>query len=183
MSAWRPEYRRCAGAILFNSSGHVLIGKRATRGGGGGGGGGGEEKLWQFPQGGVEGEEDFPAAAQREAHEELGIPLPSLRHVAEIDHTFYYDTPANSWLHRSGLKGQGIRFSLFLWDGRESECSFHLNDGHPEFSEVRWMPLHKWDTDLIPNVVEFRRPIYEQLKDHVVTAINAYLESHRECSL
>src|SRR3989338_9204335 len=98
------KYRACAGAILVNGSRQLLICRRNTD----------KFEAWQFPQGGVEGEEtDFKTAAAREATEELGISHSTLGHVQAIPQVFYYQAPADSWLVQRGFKGQAISFSLF----------------------------------------------------------------------
>ncbi len=50
------RYRRNVGVVLFNREGKVWLGRRAdTRG----------ERIWQFPQGGVDKGEDLLEAARR----------------------------------------------------------------------------------------------------------------------
>ena len=41
------QYRKCAGAVVFNKNGQVFLGNRI-----------GFENAWQFPQGGVEENEN-----------------------------------------------------------------------------------------------------------------------------
>jgi putative (di)nucleoside polyphosphate hydrolase len=50
------RYRQNVGVVLFNREGKVWLGRRADARG---------EKIWQFPQGGVDRDEDFLDAARR----------------------------------------------------------------------------------------------------------------------
>lgn len=118
-----------------------------------------------FFQGGLEDGEDFVQAARRETAEEIGIKTENIQLIAQIEPVFYYEAPVNSWLCRKGYKGQAIAFSLFLWDGQLSDCNL---DGHldipPEFSEVKWIHLSDWSSQLSPFVAPFKRLIFDCLQ-------------------
>lgn len=60
LSAYRPN----VGVVLFNAAGQVWLGRRANTP---------EPWNWQFPQGGVDEDEDLEAAALRELQEETGV--------------------------------------------------------------------------------------------------------------
>ena len=55
-------YRKNVGVVIFNSFGEVLVGERI-----------GLDGSWQFPQGGIDENEDTKSAAYRELYEEVGI--------------------------------------------------------------------------------------------------------------
>ena len=157
----RGAYRACAGAILLNSLNQVLICRRNTQ----------QFTAWQFPQGGVEASEvEFSQAAAREACEELGIALDQIQLVQQFPDVYYYDTPADSWLSKQGLKGQAISFSLFKATICVSDLDLSIShdEGHPpEFSEARWMNISDWETELSPYVAEFKQSMYLSLQHFV----------------
>lgn len=58
-----PNYRQCAGIILFNRSKQVLLCARNDK----------KSNCWQFPQGGINEGESPAAAALRELNEETSV--------------------------------------------------------------------------------------------------------------
>ena len=56
------EYRKNVGVVVFNAKGLVLLGNRISH-----------RSSWQFPQGGMDDNEDPLVAAKRELYEEVGI--------------------------------------------------------------------------------------------------------------
>ena len=59
----QKKYRPCAGAVVFNKDGNVLLGSRIDT----------STDDWQFPQGGINKNETPAQAAKRELFEEMGI--------------------------------------------------------------------------------------------------------------
>ena len=56
------KYRQCAGVVVFNAEGKVLLGNRVKF-----------KNAWQFPQGGIETGESVIDAAKRELKEETSV--------------------------------------------------------------------------------------------------------------
>ena len=61
------KFRPCVGAMIINSNSKVWLGKRISKTNYQ------SENLWQMPQGGVDKNEDYLAAAYRELEEETSI--------------------------------------------------------------------------------------------------------------
>ena len=59
----QKKYRPCAGAVVFNKDGNVLLGSRIDT----------STDDWQFPQGGINKNETPAQAAKRELFEEMNI--------------------------------------------------------------------------------------------------------------
>lgn len=142
-------YRPCVGALVFNDSGHVFVGKRSSM----------ERQpyVWQMPQGGIDEGEEPEQAAFRELEEETSIRSVDL--LAESVDWLSYDLPPEAlgrW--RGRYRGQTQKWFAFRFTGKEAEIN--LNAHQPaEFSEWKWVPLAEI-TDL---VVPFKLPVYEAL--------------------
>ena len=74
-------YRLNVGIIVANSDGKLLYCKRKN------------SKNWQFPQGGIDKNEDIFIAALRELYEEVGIEENKVKLIKESDHWYKYDLP------------------------------------------------------------------------------------------
>lgn len=92
--------------VVFNSRGEVLVGERLNFLG-----------SWQFPQGGIDDDEDPIKAAMRELYEEVGIDSGKI--VAEYPDWISYDFPENLPLNRHLQKYRGNFKSGFLFIGTE----------------------------------------------------------------
>lgn len=143
-------YRPNVGVVLFNRDGRVWYGQRhATPG----------PHNWQFPQGGVDADEDLEAAARRELQEETGVTSADL--LARTEDWILYDFPpeamnnAKAW---RGFKGQKQQWFAFRFTGDEAEIDLAA-DKDVEFDAWRWGDLSE-ACDLI---VPFKRPAYEQV--------------------
>jgi putative (di)nucleoside polyphosphate hydrolase len=155
MSALTPQadrpYRKGVGIVLFNSDGLVFAARRIDS----------KEPAWQFPQGGIDDNEDPLAAAWREMKEEIGTDHAKV--IGESAEWIAYDLPAEiadkSWKGR--YRGQRQKWFAFQFLGRDSDIDITAQgtDQHAEFCEWRWMKL----ADVPGLIVPFKRDLYDQV--------------------
>jgi putative (di)nucleoside polyphosphate hydrolase len=146
-------YRPNVGAVLFNNQGKVFIARRAAQPNAEGYPGG-----WQFPQGGIDADEDPRTAVLRELGEEIGTANASI--IGEHPEWLTYDLPPELRHRGIGTKfrGQRQRWFALRFHGQDSDIRLDL-DPHPEFDAWRWADL----SELPSLAVSFKRPIYEIL--------------------
>lgn len=158
MSPVKP-FRPNVGIVLFNHAGLVFAGTAV---------GDGPEAVqpgfeWQFPQGGIDPDEDIVVAARRELREETGIEEVSL--LAVTEDWWPYDFP-----HYGGpphpmdaFSGQTQRWVAFRFEGNDAMIDVE----HPpagllqEFAEWAWVPLGSMPARVMPH----KRKNYERVVD------------------
>ncbi len=151
-------YRPCAGAVLFNADGRVLIGRRRTREGQPS-----KPALeWQMPQGGIDEGEDPREAARRELYEETNVH--SIEFLAEAPAWYSYDLPPEAvgggWTLK--YRGQTQKWFAFRFTGPDGEIDVaRPGEGRykAEFDAWRWEDLENLPGLIVP----FKRGVYEQL--------------------
>lgn len=148
---YRPQdYRPCVGIAVFNTDGHVWIGKRFGETG---------PHIWQMPQGGIDDGELPEDAALRELFEETGISQDMVTPLGDINDWLYYDFPAD-YAPKKGRHwlGQRQRWYAYRFDGDASQIDLKAH-GPQEFSEWQWHELAQ-----IPHlIVPFKREVYERV--------------------
>ncbi len=117
-------------------------------------------KNWQFPQGGIDKNEDIFIAALRELYEEVGIEENKVKLIKESDHWYKYDLPKkykrNNFLWED-FRGQKQKWFLFkLIEKAEIDLN---NESNPEFDEFNWVDYWK----PLDEIVDFKREIYEKV--------------------
>merc|ERR1712227_596713 len=104
------KYRKAAIVIVFNNDGNVLIGKRL-----------GSVNQWQFPQGGIEIDEEVHQAGSRELYEETGISRDLVELVnilvQDVNKHKYKFTNEDNWMKRYKIFGQFANFCIFYFKG------------------------------------------------------------------
>ena len=139
-------YRPNAGAMLFDSTGRVLIARRTGT------------AAWQMPQGGIDAGETPRDAVLRELAEEIGTDRAEI--IDEYPHWLTYDLPPELIGQALGgrYRGQRQRWFALRFLGRDQDIRL---DAHlpPEFDAWRWAAL----TELPAIAVPFKREIYETL--------------------
>lgn len=146
------RYRPNVGVLLFNRRGEVFFGRRV-----GDFADLGENRdayRWQFPQGGVDENEDTADAAFRELKEETGVSSAQL--LALTPGWLVYDFPAG--YRKKQWIGQRQKWAAMLFDGAESEIDLAA-DTHQEFDRWRWGELEEAPHLIVP----FKRKVYEEL--------------------
>ena len=141
-------YRLNVGIIVANSDGRLLYCKRKN------------SNNWQFPQGGIDKNEDTYLAAVRELYEEVGIAENKIKLIKESDSWYKYDLPRKYKRNRflwKDFKGQKQKWFLFQLI---EEAKIDLNnENNPEFDQFDWVEYWK----PLDEVVEFKREIYEKV--------------------
>ena len=140
--------RNGVGIVVLNKNNQVFVAKRIDN----------SKNFWQMPQGGVNKNEDYLAAAYRELEEETSIKNVDL--VKELDELISYDLPKHllGVIWKGKYRGQEQKWFVVRFLGNDSEIN--INTNHPEFCEWKWVELEKI-TDL---VVDFKLHVYEDVK-------------------
>lgn len=137
-------FRASVGAVIINNNGEVLALERSDTLG-----------AWQFPQGGIDDQEDPLAAVIREIHEETGIGQECLRLIRQHPRLLSYELPPE-WRSPKVGRGQTQRWFLFRYEAADRAITLPCPG---EFRQWRWL-LYQ---DLIPMVANFRQEIYQEL--------------------
>lgn len=140
-------YRQNVGVMLINADGHAFVGQRRDS----------DLPAWQMPQGGIDKGEHPRDAALRELQEETGVTPEMVTVIAETDGWISYDLPADliPKLWGGKYRGQEQKWYLMRFHGADSDIDIQSHDH--EFSAWRWQPVD----DLVPNIVPFKRAVYE----------------------
>lgn len=146
-------YRLNVGAVLFNRQGKVFVGRRADLSPADA-----EASGWQFPQGGIDGDEAPGRAVLRELHEEIGTDRAEI--IAEHPEWLCYDFPANLRIggRRWPFRGQRQRWFALRLTGCDADIRLDAQPV-PEFDAWRWIDL----TAAPGLAVAWKRPIYDAL--------------------
>lgn len=149
-------YRRGVGMVVFNKEGKVFAGRRIVKNVNP------EEnleRLWQFPQGGIDNEEEPLEAAYRELYEETG--MRSLCYLAHIDEWLHYDFPSNMPSNnlKTIYKGQQQKWFAFRFTGSDSEIAINPPPGGHmvEFDRWGWFDLNA----MADYIVHFKYEVYK----------------------
>jgi len=148
--------RTGVGIVVLNKNNQVFVARRIDN----------NKNFWQMPQGGVDKNEDYLAAAYRELEEETSIKNVDL--VGELDGLISYELPKHllGVIWKGKYRGQEQKWFVVRFLGNDSEIN--INTDHPEFCEWKWVELENI-TDL---VVDFKLHVYEDVKKKVREILN-----------
>ena len=148
--------RSGVGIVVLNKNNQVFVARRIDN----------SKNFWQMPQGGVDKNEDYLAAAYRELEEETSIKNVDL--VEELDGLISYELPKHllGVIWKGKYRGQEQKWFVVRFLGNDSEIN--INTSHPEFCEWKWVELENI-TDL---VVDFKLHVYEDVKKKVREILN-----------
>ena len=140
-------YRANVGIILSNPEGQVLWARRMG------------QDAWQFPQGGINPDENPEQAMYRELWEEIGLRQEDVDLMASTASWLRYKLPQRLVRRRSQPVCIGQKQKWFLLRLTSNEQRLDLGaSGKPEFEDWRWVsywyPLNQ--------VVYFKREVYRR---------------------
>ncbi|MBR50944.1 MAG: RNA pyrophosphohydrolase [Gammaproteobacteria bacterium] len=138
-------YRLNVGLIVANQEGKLLLCKRKNT------------KSWQFPQGGINDNEDPLKAAKRELFEEVGINPKSVHLIKCCDEWLKYEVPFNKRRRKildRKFKGQKQKWFLFKLV-KDTKISFD-NDPDQEFDDFKWVSY--WYP--VKKIISFKENVY-----------------------
>ena len=149
-------YRSGVGIVVLNKNNKVFVARRIDN----------PKNFWQMPQGGVDKNEDFLAAAFRELDEETSIK--SVKLIKELDGFITYNLPDHllGIIWKGKYKGQTQKWFVMRFIGEDSEIN--INTKHPEFLEWKWVEL----SEITKLVVNFKLDLYQEVQRKVEKIIN-----------
>ncbi len=140
-------FRPNVGIILANQLGQVLWAKRIG------------QDAWQFPQGGINGDESPEEAMFRELYEEVGLEPEDVRIVACTRGWLRYRLPRRLVRRDSRPLCIGQKQKWFLLQLISSDDRVRVNlSATPEFDGWRWVSY--WFP--VGQVVTFKRDVYRR---------------------
>jgi putative (di)nucleoside polyphosphate hydrolase len=139
-------YRANVGIILCNGTGQVMWARRLG------------QDAWQFPQGGIAGDENPEDAMYRELWEETGLVAEHVSLLASTDSWLRYKLPKRLVRKNSEPRCIGQKQLWYLLRLDSAESSFDLAASKkPEFDHWKWVDY--WYPK--ENVVYFKRRVYQ----------------------
>jgi len=158
-------YRNCAGIIVFNDEGKVLMCTRRDKSG----------NQWQFPQGGIEKGERPHQAALRELKEETSIT--SAKIIFSMPHPLIYNFPPyirESLLAKGRTNiGQKMYWFLLHFEGDNSEINLETRE--PEFRNFEWVNI----SEAPKRIIYFKRAVYMKACKTFEPKIKSFLEKYK----
>ncbi len=147
MKASKEGYRPNVAMVVLNSKNKVLICRRTNT------------KTWQFPQGGVDNNENLEKAMYRELLEEVGLRKDDVQYIGESDDTIIYDIPKTIRSKVLGGKFKGQEQKWFLLRIKNDDHEIRLDyEAFPEFDTYEWVSF--WQP--IDRIVDFKREAYRK---------------------
>ena len=144
------------GIVLLNSDNKVFVGKRIDN----------SVNFWQMPQGGVDDNENFLYAANRELKEETGVKSTKL--IKEIDNWLTYELPKNllGKIWKGKYRGQKQKWFIMRFVGDEEEINIKTKNA--EFKEWKWIDANQ----LLNVVVRFKYDVYKSIVKELNILLN-----------
>ena len=151
----KTGYRLNVAMIVLNKDNKVLFCKRRNT------------ENWQFPQGGVDENENIESAMFRELNEEVGLKKDNVEIKAVSQNLIYYDIPKNIRSRVLGGKFKGQAQKYFLLKLISGDVDLNI-ENTPEFDKYSWVsfwyPLYQ--------VVDFKKEAYRSALIELKNQIN-----------
>lgn len=139
-------YRLNVGIILADSNGKVFLGKRIN------------QNAWQFPQGGLDDEEDIQETVYRELLEEVGLERDKVEIIGHTRQWLKYKLPKKLIRSTQPLCiGQKQKWFLLRMLGTDADIKLTLGK-KPEFDDWEWVSY--WFA--LSKVIHFKREVYRR---------------------
>jgi len=137
--------RSGVGIVVLNKNNKVFVAKRIDT----------QKNFWQMPQGGVEVNEDYLAAAFRELEEETSIKNVDL--IKVLDGLISYELPKDllGIIWKGKYRGQEQKWVVMRFLGKDNEID--IKTKNPEFCEWKWIDLET----ITDKVVDFKLHVYK----------------------
>ncbi len=143
-------YRPNVGIILANNAGQLLWARRV-----------GGHDAWQFPQGGIQQDEEPETALYRELQEEIGLKATDVHLLGCTKGWLRYRLPERLIRQREDGRtciGQKQKWFFLQLQAEDSAICFDNSHEVPEFDHWRWVSY--WYP--IDKVVNFKREVYRK---------------------
>lgn len=155
MQPEKPYFRVGVGAVLYNNKNEILCFARTD-----------QPTIWQFPQGGVDKNEDYEQTLWRELFEETAITKSMISDVTEYPEWTMYEYPPIQREETKHVVGQAHRWYFLKI---KSDCQPNLDEAiDKEF--CTWQTLTMTDFLNIPTH-DFKLNTYHSLADFFATHI------------
>ncbi|CAN5437546.1 NUDIX domain-containing protein [soil metagenome] len=120
-----------------------------------------DERAWSIPKGAIESGEDELAAARREFHEEIGVPVPT-GELVELG-AFRYASGKSVTVF--ALEAPGFEITELVSNSFELEWPPRSGRmrSFPELSEARWVPVGEAGLKLVAG----QAPMLNELQSHL----------------
>lgn len=140
------RYRPNVAIILLDRNDKILVCERID-----------EDGAWQFPQGGVDQNEDPTKALLREVEEEIGL-MPKDYKIIEFRDGYKYKYPAGvreKKKKKHGIVGQEQTY--FLCKLKKDASEIDINTKSPEFQNYTYIKPEKFNLEWLP---KFKHEVY-----------------------
>lgn len=167
-------YRPGVGAVIFNKDKKVLLCQRLFRDGSSIAIAAAQhDKIpttLQFPQGGIDSDEDIEKALYREIYEELGL-RDNLMIVAQSSrwYSYKFSPKVRPKIYGGKYIGQKQKWFLLYFYGNDNEIDINYHH-EPEFSAFYWLDLY----DAIQYVVDFKKNLYSEITAEFAPVLQNY---------